>query len=326
MATKGESRGEATTELVRGDEGSLPLVKRMMTSQDAEERQAGFDAAYRMGPAAIELLAEMLRDRRVANRRAAVDLLIDMAPETEAIQGELCAALKDRDAMVVRDAARALGALGERGAPSVRSLIEALSHRDAEVRIYSAEALASIGARAAPATDALAELLHDRIAGVRWAACEGLASIGVEAAQAAPRLVEALKDESLYVRICAAGALGNIGPGARGAVGSLEEAAKDPVLHDEARWAIDRIAGGRGGSEANVGGSSGPAGTPLNEFEGSKIATANVTPAIKSLGNPPVDWDIGTGWNLAARRLAGRWWRGAWFTWGRTTRGRWTAR
>src|SRR5205814_1260676 len=126
-------------------ENSLPPAKELMTSRNAAERQAGFDAAYRMGPAAIGLLTEMLRDQRVDNRRAAIDLLIDMAPETESIQADLCLALKDRDVTVASDAARALGALREKAVPSVGSLIDALAHRDGQVRLYAAEALASIG-------------------------------------------------------------------------------------------------------------------------------------------------------------------------------------
>ena len=47
--------------------------------------------------------------------------------------------------MVAGDAARALGALGERASPSVGALVHALSHEDPHVRLYAAEALASIG-------------------------------------------------------------------------------------------------------------------------------------------------------------------------------------
>ena len=51
--------------------------------------------------------------------------------------------------MVAGDAARALGALGERASPSVGALVLTLSHEDPYVRIYAAEALASIGPSAA---------------------------------------------------------------------------------------------------------------------------------------------------------------------------------
>ncbi len=77
--------------------------------------------------------------------------------------------------MVAGDAARALGALGQRASPSVRALVKTLSHEDPYVRIYAAEALASIGPKASAATRDLARALGDPIPGVRWAAAEALA-------------------------------------------------------------------------------------------------------------------------------------------------------
>ena len=54
--------------------------------------------------------------------------------------------------MVAGDAARALGALGNKASPSVGALVKTLSHQDQYVRVYAAEALASIGPGAAKAT------------------------------------------------------------------------------------------------------------------------------------------------------------------------------
>jgi hypothetical protein len=68
-----------------------------------------------------------------------VDILIDLAPETDAIQPELRRALTDQDVQVARDAARALGALQVRAAASVPALASALHHPDAHVRLYAAE-------------------------------------------------------------------------------------------------------------------------------------------------------------------------------------------
>ena len=159
------------------------------------------------------------------------------------VQPALRQALSDEDLMVAGDAARALGALGERASPSVRALVKTLSHKDPYVRIYAAEALASIGPKAGAATKDLARALGDPIPGVRWAAGEALASIGPAAQSAVPQLIEALKDEFLYVRICAAGALGSLGPKAQTAREALRAAANDPALRDEAEWALNRIAG-----------------------------------------------------------------------------------
>src|SRR4029434_4559942 len=219
--------------------------------------------------------------------RFAADALIDLAPDTESIQPALRRALRDEDAMVAGDAARALGALGERASPSVAALVNTLSHEEPHVRIYAAEALASIGPKAGAATEDLARALGDPIPGVRWAAGEALAGIGPAAQSAVPQLIAALKDEFLYVRICAAGALGSIGPKAQTAREALRAAANDPTLRNEAEWALNRIADVESGE---------PVVSPL-------VPAPSVAPqpptTVAQTGNPPVDWDTTTGRNIA---------------------------
>jgi outer membrane protein assembly factor BamB/HEAT repeat protein len=243
----------ATTEaaLVQGSRRSLPLLKRFLAPGYEDLHVVTFEIIQRIGPPAIPLLVELLPHESEAIRRRAVDELIDLAPHTASIQPALRRALRDEDAIVAGDAARALGALGPSASPSVAALVTTLSHEDSYVRIYAAEALASIGPSAARATHALAEALGDPVPGVRWAACEALASIGPAAQSAVPRLIEALEDEFLYVRIFAAGALGSIGPKARSARAALRTAANDPTLRDEAEWALSRIAGSHSMSGAN---------------------------------------------------------------------------
>ena len=239
-----------------------------------------------MGPDVLVLLTEMLEDDRPLIRRSAIDILIDLAPDTESIQPALRRALKDRDLLVARDAARALGALGERAAPSQSSLVESLSHRDPHVRLYAAEALASIGPAAAPSTTELTQALEDPFPGVRWGACEALASIGPAAAPAVIPLIEALKDDYHYVRICAAGALGSIGPGAAKALDALRDASKDPTLHAEAQWAINRIEG------------SDPAPAQITAPVSTGAAARPSRQPTPATGNPPLDWDASTGRNI----------------------------
>jgi outer membrane protein assembly factor BamB/HEAT repeat protein len=278
------SRAEAADELARGGERSLPIARRLLDDPDPRVRQAGFEIAQRIGPPAVDLLAGMLRDPRTSSRRRAADLLIDLAPDTERIQPELCRALDDPDRKVACDAARALGALGERAAPSVPALTEALAHHALHVRLYAAEALASIGPKAAPAATALSACLRDPVSGVRWAACEGLAGIGPAAAPAVPELARALDDETLYVRICAAGALGSIGPAARAALDALAKAAQDPALHAEAAWAIHRITGVAPPSPE-------PARPPL------AVAPPAAAPVREHVGLP-LDWNRRVAWSV----------------------------
>ncbi len=286
LAKDPKVRSAAETALVQGAGRSLPVLRRLLGRGDEDLEVATFEIIRRIGPPAIPLLADLLRDERNSIRRNAVDVLIDLAPDTERIQPALRRALRDEDSQVAGDAARALGALGKRASPSVRALVETLSHEDAYVRVYAAEALASVGPKAGVATRDLARALGDPIPGVRWAAGEALASIGPDAQSAVPQLIEALKDEFLYVRICAARALGSLGPKAQTAREALRTAASDPTIRYEAEWALDRIAGVQPGE---------PVLSPV--VPAASLAPQLVT-TIAETGNPPVDWDTTTGRNI----------------------------
>jgi len=286
MSNDPKIRSTAEAALVQGAGRSLPLLRRFINRPNEDLQLATFEIIRRIGPQAIPLLVDLLRDARVSIRRTAVDAMIDLAPETEVIQPALRWALRDRDSQVAGDAARALGALGKRASPSVPALVNALSHEEPYVRIYVAETLAAIGPMAGAATKDLARAVGDPIPGVRWAACEALASIGPAAESAVPQLIKALKDEFLYVRICAARALGSIGPKALAARDALNAAANDSALRNEAELALNRIAG-----------------VDCGERVVSPVAPAiSVAPQTQAMvtqgGNPPVDWDTTTGRNI----------------------------
>ena len=286
MSSDPKVRAIAEAALVKGAGRSLPLLRRFLDRRDEDLHQETFEIIRRIGPPAIPLLVELLRHEQISFRRFAADALIDLPPDTESIQPALRRALRDEDSMVAGDAARALGALGQKASPSVRALVKTLSHENPYVRVYAAEALASIGPKAATATKDLARALGDPIPGVRWAAAEALASIGPAAQSAVPQLIEALKDEFLYVRICAAGALGSLGPKAQTAREALRAAANDPALRNEAEWALNRIAGVESGE---------PVVSPA-------VPAPSVAPQLQTTvaqtGNPPVDWDTTTGRNI----------------------------
>ena len=279
-------RATAQTALVHDGARSLPLLRRLLNTDNEDLQNETSEIIRRIGPAAIPLLLELLRHEQVSFRRFAADAFIDLAPDTVAIQPALRRALRDDDSMVAADAARALGALHERGSPSVRALVNALSYDEPHVRIYAAEALASIGPKAAPATRALAKALRDPIPGVRWAAGEALASIGPAAAPAVPELIEALKDKFLYVRICAAGALGSIGPKAQAARDALRAVANDPVMRHDVEWALNRINGVE--SDKSI----------VSSHVSASSVAVQPQPAVVPIGSPPVDWDPATGRNV----------------------------
>ncbi len=286
MSKDPKVRAIAEATLVQDAQRSLPLLRQLLNRGNEDLHEATFEIIRRIGPPAIPLLVELLRDKRTSFRRFAADAFIDLAPDTESIQPALRRSLSDDDSNVAGDAARALGALRQRASPSVHALIKTLSHENPYVRIYAAEALASIGPNASLATKDLARALRDPIPGIRWAAGEALGSIGPAAQSAVPQLIEALNDKFLYVRICAAGALGSIGPPARSATEALKAAANDPKLRDEAEWALNRIAGVE--SREPVVSSLAPA--PSISFEPQTT--------MAQTGNPPVDWDTRTGRNI----------------------------
>jgi HEAT repeat protein len=286
MSNDPKVRSTAEAALVQGAGRSLPLLRRFLNRPNEDLQLATFEIIRRIGPPAIPLLVDLLRDARVSIRRTAVDAMIDLSPDTEVIQPALRRALRDPDSQVAADAARALGALGKRASPSVRALVKALSHEEPHVRIYAAEALASIGPMAGAATQDLARAVSDSIPGVRWAACEALASIGPAAQSAVPQLIEALKDEFLYVRICAARALGSIGPKAQMAREALRVAARDPILRNEAEWALNRIAGIECGE------------TVVSSVVRAPFAAPQPETTVAQTGNPPVDWDTTSGRNI----------------------------
>jgi len=283
LSTDLKVRASASAALAQGSRRSVPLLRQFLTPEHENLHVETFEIIRRIGPPAIPLLVDLLRNESESIRRNAVDVLIDFAPETESIQPALRQALKDEDAMVAGDAARALGALGKRASPSVGALVNTLSHEDSYVRVYAAEALATIGPSAAAATKHLAKSLGDPAPGVRWAAGEALAGIGPAAQSAVPQLIEALSDSFLYVRICAAMALGSIGPPARKAQEALRTAANDPALRGQAEWALSRITG------------IAPAGSPQRSAPSAPLQQETVD---DPKGNPPIDWDRTTGRNI----------------------------
>lgn len=286
VANDPKVRATAEAALVQGARRSLPLLRRFLASNDEDLHRRTFEIIRQIGPPAIRLLVELLRHEEVSFRRFAADTLIDLAPDTESIQPALRRGLRDEDPMVAGDAARALGALGERASPSVGALVNTLSHEDPYVRIYASEALASIGPKAGAAAKDLARALGDPIPGVRWAAGEALAGIGPAAQLAVPQLIEALKDEFLYVRICAAEALGSIGPKAQAAREALIASANDPALRDQAESALNRIAGIESGKPV-----------VSSHLPGPSVPLQSQT-TMAQTGNPPVDWDTTTRRNI----------------------------
>ncbi|HKG15866.1 MAG TPA: HEAT repeat domain-containing protein [Pyrinomonadaceae bacterium] len=157
------------------------------------------------------------------------------AAGAEAVE-PLTAALARKETEARRNAAWALGAIGDRRA--VTPLTETLRHdADEKTREQAAWALGAIGDRRA--SEAISAALNDSSADVREQAAWALGAIGDESA--VPSLIASLADESPRVREQSAWALGAIGD-ARAADAlraSLRDS--DKGVREQARWALGAV-------------------------------------------------------------------------------------
>ena len=85
LANDPKVRAMAEVALVQGAGRSLPLLRRFLNSDNEDLHQQTFEIIQRIGPPAIPLLVELLRDERAPIRRSAVNELIDLAPDIESI-------------------------------------------------------------------------------------------------------------------------------------------------------------------------------------------------------------------------------------------------
>ena len=73
-------RAIARPHLVEGAGRSLPLLQHFLNDLNEDLHQVTFEIIRRIGPAAIPMLTELLRDGRASIRGSAADALIDLAP------------------------------------------------------------------------------------------------------------------------------------------------------------------------------------------------------------------------------------------------------
>ncbi len=205
-------------------------------------------------PGDRQLLLAVLRalHERATDRNHTVRLWADvalMALDEVTDQGLKAVAkyLKDPDARVRANAARGLGALGNKAKPATAALTEAL--QDEEVTVVSAAgwALAQMDELSGPARGALLDMLKNPKPDFRAAAAQSFGSAGINARGAVPGLTALVLDREQppYVVASACWALGEIGepdPPAVAALKGVEERKDaDESLKQVARTALEQI-------------------------------------------------------------------------------------
>lgn len=209
--------------------------------------------------AAEPALIEGLAASNPAVRRVAARLLGEI-PAGEEARRALRRALRDHDAYVVAEAARALAKLGD--AAAVPDLVAALDGAPADARGAITDALISFGPTVIPAlrpaledehehvrwhaarvlaalrderaAEALANLLNDPSAGVRWLAETGLRRLPQRAAARAVLRTLIHHELTDWLRDSAAGLLGRFDGAVRRAVEPVRDALYSSLAREEA--------------------------------------------------------------------------------------------
>jgi HEAT repeat protein len=141
-------------------------------------------------------------------------------------------------------AAFCLGHCGADNRNSVGALAKALGDRDAMVRRNAAMALGELGGRASRTNDVLTRVAGtDKDARVRCAAVDALPKVGLCDRACITVLVDALKDEDYWVRMEAAEGIGDLGCAAQSARAAVHKALEDskPEVRVWATYAAIRL-------------------------------------------------------------------------------------
>ncbi len=189
----------------------VPLIATLMRypiGRGAAAKEAldrlGWDKAISFGPMAVEPLIHVLEHSDVHVCEAALDVLVKIGqPAVE----PLTAALKNEASKVRRNAALALGEIGDPRA--VNPLIATLEDKHSDVYMAGVEAMVKIDATRA--VEPLIAALRYEPDGMRWCAAEALGEIGDP--RAVEPLIAALRDTDWHVRQAAAKALDKLGWG-----------------------------------------------------------------------------------------------------------------
>ena len=189
----------------------------LATDKEPKVRIDAVAGLGKIGPLAIPILTDLLKDDDWRVRQAAVLAIAAMGSEAKSAIPALGLLREDKDRTVRRIVVLAFSELGPCAWPC---LMDVLIDERGEVRKNVAIALI-LFAEPKRTVPALTELLNDKDYPVRVAAAVCLGKIGPDAKAAVPALIEMLKNQDSYLRCTAAYTLAMIGPEAKIAVPAL---------------------------------------------------------------------------------------------------------
>lgn len=223
----------------------------LLSSPEADVREAAAAALVREGPLAVDALEKALADPEV--RGIAMEILTAIGPVSKAALGSFLQGLADPDPAHRGDAAIAIAAIGPDAAEAVPALRAMLTAADEPpgTRYAAAYALGRIGSAARPAAADLQKLSgsdDELLATVAiWASLKIEPGDPTLFAAAVPRLKKVLRGGPELARLEAAVALGDIGAQAADAVPMLELVSEEdpaPAVRATAKRALEQIRGG----------------------------------------------------------------------------------
>jgi HEAT repeat protein len=176
-----------------------------------ENRLWKYQAALGEKEAVITAMLLRLEDGNEDVRRNAAEALGWLGNVSETVISALLLRLEDGNNSVRRSAARALGRLGNASEAIIGNLLPRLEDGNNSVRSSAAEALGDLGNASEAVISALVLRLEDGDNWVRREAAEALGNLGNASETVTNALVLRLEDGDNWVRREAAEALGNLG-------------------------------------------------------------------------------------------------------------------
>lgn len=228
------SQRETTTQLERSIQHLAPYEFRSTRSYAAE-------VLGQMGPAAqpaVPALLEALRDKEGIVCRAAAKALVNISSSPEVVSA-LIDCLEDSDCAAPTTILESLLLIAppEQARPA---LIGALEHEKEQVCTAAAEALGEIGPLPG-VVPALVECLQDSQCPARREVVHSLGQIGAPAQEAVPALQAATEEEDELVRLAAAKALWQITQQPEPALTMAIEVLKDEGCGSSRGWAAELV-------------------------------------------------------------------------------------